>query len=228
MSATGINIPVLRIIAETLPNRHRLIASRLERINHELSEIIRRLLVNIMTQLNVRMRLCIRRHSIGEDVLARLDLGRRVIEIILGVDVEVDDVVAELGDIVQAPRVARARRVGRAEVLGEPAEDVAEGHLVVDELLRADLVRRGGEVLVGPRVRGELVAGGVHPAEDGGIARGLVVDLALAEVVARDEEGGLDAVGVEDVEDVVGQGVGAVVEGQGYCSGDFAGGDVDI
>lgn len=228
MSATGIDIPVLGIIAETLPNRHRLIPSCLERIDHELSEVVRRLLVNIVAQLNVRVRLGIRRHSIGEDVLARLDLSRRVIEIILGVNVEVDDMVPELGHIVQTPGVARAGRIGRAEVLGEPAEDVAEGHLVVDELLRADLVGRRGEVLVRPRVRGELVARGVHPAQDGRVARGLVVDLALAEVVARDEEGGLDVVGVEHVEDVVGQRVGAVVKGQGECAGDFAGGDVDI
>lgn len=184
--------------------------------------------MNIVTQLNVRVRLGIRRHGIGEDVLARLDLGRRVIEIILGVNVEVDDVVAELGDIVQAPRVARARGVGRAEILGEPAKDVAEGHLVVDELLRADLVGGRGEILVRPRVRGELVAGGVHPAQDGRVAGGFVVDLALAEVVARDEEGGLDVVCVEHVEDVVGERVGAVVKGEGECSGDFAGGDVDI
>lgn len=166
-----------------------------------------------MAELNIAILARIRSHPVGEDILANLDRPRRIVHIILRINIEVHNMIPQLRHIIQAPTHPRTSRVGRTQVLGKPAKDIPESHLVVHDLLGADLVGRVGEVLVCPGVRGELVAERVHPAQDLGVAGGFVVDLAFAEVVADDEEGGFDVVGFEEVEDVVGVFVGAVVEG---------------
>ena len=149
-----------------------------------------------------------------EEFLAGLDLVGGVVGIVLGVQVPGDDVVAQLRDEVQAARVARAGAAGRAQVGREEAEDVAQGHLVVDDLRVAAVVAGGREVFVGPGVRGDLVALGVDAPEDGGPLRRLIVDAALANVVARHEEGCAGVVLAQEVQEGVGVEVRAVVEGE--------------
>lgn len=93
-----------------------------------------------MAQLDVSIGIGISRNAFRESVLASLYLIRSVILKILGVEVPVDNMVTKLGRIVKAARDSVAGSVRGAEVLGEEPEDVAEGHLVVDDLLLADLI----------------------------------------------------------------------------------------
>lgn len=78
-----------------------------------------------------------------------------------------------------------------------------------------------------PGVAGDLMAIGDHAADDGRVPRAGVLDLALGAIVTDDEEGGLDLVGLEDVEELGGVDVGAVVKGQGHLALVDALGDVD-
>lgn len=69
---------------------------------------------------------------------------------------------------------------------------------------------------------------GVHPAEDLGPACGFIIDLALAEVGTSDEECSLDVVLLENVQDLVGVLVRAVIEGQGESSRSSAVGNIYV
>lgn len=163
----------------------------------------------------------VRRGSVGHarrvPVLGDLDQRGRVVLVVLGVEVGADDVVAELAH--EAHAVGAARQERRAHVRREPAKDVAKGHLVVDHLRLADRAVGRLEVLVRPGVVRDLVARVVRALDDGGPRVAAAVDLALAHVVARDEEGGLDAEGVQLVEQLAREALGAVV----ICQCDLAG-----
>lgn len=63
-----------------------------------------------------------------------------------------------------------------------------------------------------PRVRGDLVAVAVHAGDDVAPLWG-GVDVAFGEVGAGEEECGFNVFGPEEVEELVGVDVGAVVEG---------------
>ena len=121
----------------------------------------------------------------------------------------------------------RARRIGRAEIGRNDAQDGLESDLVVDDLGAALLGRDKLEVLVTPGVAADLMALGDHAADDGRVPRAGVLDLAFGAIVADDEEGGLNLVGLEDVEELAGVDVGAVVKGQGHLALLDALGDVD-
>jgi len=85
--------------------------------------------------------------------------------------------------------------IRRPHVRGEETEDVAQRHLGLDHFLFQPVGSGGGEVGVGPGVRGDLVAFGVGAADYGWPWKRLVVEAALAEVHAGYEEGGFEVVG---------------------------------
>lgn len=119
--------------------------------------------------------------------------------------------VAQGLQVVLTSGLGRARRVRGAHVGGEEAEDVPQGHFVLDHLVLALGRRDGAQVLVTPGMAGNLVALGVHPLDDGIPAVRGVVDLAFAVVDASDEEGGLGVVLLQHVEHAVGVDVGSVI-----------------
>jgi len=87
-----------------------------------------------------------------------LDLGWRVIQVVLGIKVPVYDVVTKLGNVVETARNSCASSIRRTQILWEEAKNVAEGHLIVDDLLLTELIRCSREILMRPAVRGELMA----------------------------------------------------------------------
>ena len=72
-----------------------------------------------------------------DNILADLDVGGECVQVVLGVEIEVDAVVAELLHVGLAAGGAAALRVGRAHIGWVFSDDVGEGALVVGHLLDA-------------------------------------------------------------------------------------------
>jgi hypothetical protein len=134
-----------------------------------------------------------------EPVLGVLDQVGGVLVVVVGVNVKVDDVVTERSHVSLA--LTSAAGVRRAHVGGDLANNVAESHLVLPHLLLAVDLRDGAQVQMSPCVGRELMALGVHALEHGSELGG-DVNLALVDVVASDEEGGLCVVLLHKIQDV--------------------------
>lgn len=149
-------------------------------------------------------------------VFGVLNQGRRIIVVIIGIDIKVGDVVSKLGHIILAARRGSTIRIWWAHVGGEEAKNVSQRHLVAPHVLFPLLAGEVAKIGVGPGVTSNLVAFVVSTLNDRVPAVGSVVNLALAVVVSGDEEGGLRAVLLEDIKNVAGVNVWAIVE----CDGD--------
>lgn len=151
-----------------------------------------------------------------EPVLGALDLVGRILVVIVGVNIEVDDMVPEGSHI--SLTLASAAGVGWAHVSGDLANNVAESHLVLPHLLLAVQGRDGTQVQMSPGVGRELMTLSIHALEYidelwGG------VNLALVDVVASDEEGSLCVVLLHQVKDVRGVDLlWAIIVGQSNCA----------
>ena len=95
---------------------------------------------------------------------------------------------------------AIAADVRRAHVCRVSANDVEQRLLVAHNLVAARRLVERAEVEVGPGVRRNLVAL-VVDALDKLLPLRDLVDSALVQVVARDEEGGLDVLSLEQIQD---------------------------
>jgi hypothetical protein len=122
-----------------------------------------------------------------EEVLRVLDQVRRVHQVVLRIQVVVDDVVAEGLHVSFAAGRGVAVGERRPHVGGEEAQDVVERDLVVVHLFEAlspgqfvhGLGRGvGAEILVGPGMRRDLMASGVHALDDRRIASVDISDLS--------------------------------------------------
>jgi hypothetical protein len=83
------------------------------------------------------------------------------------------------------------------------SDDVANGHFVLDHLVVPLSISDVRQILVRPCVASNLMALCYHTLDDVG-PRGCRVDSTFAKVVPRDEEGSLEAIGGELVEDLGG------------------------
>lgn len=130
------------------------------------SEVVDDLIVDVVLDLQeaVGVRVC-PGHGVIPDVLADLYLARVGVEIALGVEVEVGDVVAEVVEDVLA--VAWATGIRGPHVGREEAQDGVQSDLVPDHLVRELRVCQLGGVLVRPGVAGNLMAFSMHPSDDG-------------------------------------------------------------
>jgi hypothetical protein len=134
-------------------------------------------------------------------------------------------VVAKISHVLLATRLGSAAGVRRTHVRGDFADDVAEGHLVLDHLIVAVLLGDGAQIQMGPGVRGDLVALSVHTLDNLDVFRG-EIDLALSNVVTSDEKGGFGVVGSHDIKDVASENLlGAVIIGD--SNGSWLGAAVD-
>jgi len=136
-----------------------------------------------------------------EPVLRVLDLGRSGLVVIISVDVEVGDVVAQIGHVLLAAGCSTAAGKRGTHVGGEEAQNIAESHLILDHLLLALSGGNGGKIQVSPGMGSNLMSLGVGALNDGAELRDLV-DCALADVGTSDEERGLCIVGSEDIENM--------------------------
>lgn len=160
--------------------------------------------------------LVIRNDRPVDDVLAFLDLLRGIMEHVSCIEVPVDDVVSPACELIQAARGIATYAVGGTEVLWYQPDDVSYDHLVVYDLLLALSWGDFVHVLVCPAVGADLMALGHHATDEGRVRARRVVDHALADAVTAYEEGSLDVVFLEDVENSLSVCIGSVVEGKSY------------
>lgn len=119
------------------------------------------LLVNVV--LDVQVGAVARRlgqHGLVPQVDADADLARVGVQVALSVEIKVGDVVTKIGHLSLA--LGSADGVRRTHVSRVEAQDVGEGDLVVHHLVLALGQCQGVEILVRPRVAGDLVALGNH------------------------------------------------------------------
>jgi hypothetical protein len=100
-------------------------------------------------------------NTILEVVLGSLDLLLCELVVVISVEIERGHNIAERGH-VSLTSSCFACRVWWAHVGGVFADDVSDGHFVLDHLVDTLLVCDLVEVLVRPCVTGDLVALGVH------------------------------------------------------------------
>lgn len=172
-------VPVFLGIAKALAHGDGAKAVAKERLEHVPRQVVDGLVDGVVLDLEpLGVGRVLALDGIVPNLLGRLDEVGRVVEVALGVQVEVGDVVAE----VVEPRVRRgvAGRVRRPHVRGEVAQDVGNGNLVVDHLVAELGLAERRETLVRPRVAGYLVAFADHAADQVGPRRRRVVDGAFA------------------------------------------------
>lgn len=133
----------------------------------------------------------------------------------ISVQIEIAYNIAEIAHILGATGASAAGRVGRTHISGELAHDIRNSHLKADHLLNALFAGDLVEILMRPGVGGNLMALSNHTLQHSGPGLGLVVNGAFVDVDTGDKESGLEAVGGELVQDVVGVDVGTVIVGDG-------------
>jgi hypothetical protein len=154
-----------------------------------------------------------------EPVLGVLDLGGTELVVVVRVNVEVSNVVPEIGHGLFASRGGSAAGIRGAHVCREETENIAHGHLKFPHLVFPLHCGDSAQVQMRPRMAGDLMAFSVHTLDGGHVGWG-GVDLALVDVGASDEECSLSAILLEEIQDMVSVVlVRAVVE----CKGNGAG-----
>ena len=223
LSASSVSsaVPVSLGVTEALANGDRLVAELSDGRQHVVGEVVNSLVVDVVTNGQPLRRGS--RSTVGSDValevvLGVLNLVDIILVVVVGVNIEVGNVVAKIGHVLLATRLSCAAGVRRAHVGRNLADNVAKSHLVLPHLLLAVSGGDGAQVQVSPGVRCDLVTLSLHALDSSGVLGG-DVDLTLVDVVASDEESGLSAVGLEDIHDVLGVLLlWAIVVGQSNCA----------
>jgi hypothetical protein len=141
-----------------------------QRLDHVFSQIVRGLLVDIVRNDEPvsTVSSLLASNVANKVVLGLLNQIGIVQEIVLGVEIEVNNVVAEVLQICLTVGIAARERW--AHVSWEDTQDVVQGDLVVVHLVfplgRSD----GSQVLMSPGVARNLMAGSVHALDDSRIA----------------------------------------------------------
>lgn len=162
------SIPILLRITQTRAYRNRLIPFCRQALQHILHKHITRLIMNIMTnnqefiisgiaRVNRRIKF----------ILAILDQGWRIVEVVGGIEVEVGYMVAEISHVGITARRSATGGVGWAHVGWDYADDVADCHFEFVHFVFALGGGDIGEIGVGPGMRGYLVTFRVHTFNEG-------------------------------------------------------------
>lgn len=183
-------VPVLLGVAETLADGDGLEAAREEGVEHVARQIVHGLVDGVVLDLQPLGRLgVLANDGIVPDVLGNLDLAAIVMQVALGIEVEVGNMISKVAE----PAVCRAVAGGirRAHVGWEVAQDIGQRNFVKEHLVTELLLGESRESLMRPGVAGDLVAFVDHALDEGSPRQFWVVDGAFAQVTACYEEGGL-------------------------------------
>jgi hypothetical protein len=138
----------------------------MESVDHEGGKVNDSLVVDIVGERDVGVVGRVVGYGGGKHILTSLDQSCVVVQVILGINVHINNVVAQIIEEVEAARCCRAVEVRGSEVYWEPSEQVAERHLVVDNLGMLDGTVDQREVLVCPTMTRNLMARTVHSLHD--------------------------------------------------------------
>lgn len=171
-------------------------------LDHEFGQVEDRLIVNVVGEDNMALTSSGARDSLQKTIFGRLDRVFRIIQVVFGVDVRMDDVIPQGSQQRLALGRLRAFEIRRPEISRNPAKKVPKGHLVENNfrlLYRAvDLV----EITMRPCVACDVMSRRVHALHDCWPCGAFVINWPLGLVVAGDEKCGLDLVQVEDIQNV--------------------------
>ena len=173
-------VPVSLGVTEALANGDRLVAELSDGRQHVVGEVVNSLVVDVVTNGQPLRRGS--RSTVGSDValevvLGVLNLVDIILVVVVGVNIEVGNVVAKIGHVLLATRLSCAAGVRRAHVGWLHTDNVDEGLLKTRHLGCKVVGREGAEVLrVGPSVGCDLVASFVGILE----SALLVVDTSYA------------------------------------------------
>jgi len=212
----GSSVPVGFGLAHALAHGDSTVTLGLEILEHVCSQLSGSDLVDIVADSKAITRL---RATFGlvedplEVVLGNLDIGQLVV--VICVEVEIADHIAEIFHDGLASSVAG--RVRGAHVCRVFSDNITNSHLVLDHLVVSLGICNGTQILMGPCVRGHLMALGNHALDDIGPA-GSSINGTLAKIVSSDEEGSLEPVRCKLVENTISEGVRTVVIGDCHSS----------
>lgn len=210
-SGSRVAVPVGLRLIHALTHSDTLEAAGLESLNHGDGQVEGGELVNVVSDGEFALgRWDGTVDSSAEVVLSDLDLDGSELVVVISIQIEVGNNVSKLLQNVLASGLAR--RVRRTHVSGIFADDVTDGHLILDHLIVDLSLGDLGQVLVGPRVGGDLVTFSYHTSDNGSPS---LINGTLANIDASDEEGGLEASRVELVQDLVSVDVWTIVIGDG-------------
>jgi hypothetical protein len=174
------------MIAETLSNCHHSESIGLELPEHIFRQVISFLLLNIVADDEpvIESRISGPRQITPDVVLGDLDRGGLGMEIVLGVQVEVYNMISCL--LEERRTVSVAAGIRGPHVLRKDSEDISECHFVVVDLilhlLRCDLAK----VLVTPGMTTDLMAAQVHSTNNCRPPVGRNINLSLKNVITKD------------------------------------------
>lgn len=149
----------------------------------------------------------------SHDVFRCLDLGRKWIQVVLGIEIEVDAMIPECFHICFTARWRIALRIRWAHVRGILSDDVGERSLVLDHLLLSHIRGDVLKAVVGPGVRSNLMSFVDHTLDDRRV-RSCCINGTFAEIVARYEECSVEAEALQRIQQFACVQVWPVVIGQ--------------
>lgn len=134
------------------------------------------------------------------------------------VDIEVCDVIAQVGHILLAPRLRSAVRIRRSHISREESKDIAQSHLITVHVLLSLGTCEVGQVGMSPSVRCNLMSLVVCTFDRRSPRKSGIVNFSFAVVVASDEKGCLGIVLLQYIQDMLGVDVWTVIVSNGNGS----------
>lgn len=201
-------------LSHALAHSYHPIAGLANALEHVGGQVVGSQLMNVMgncKEIIIRWVLAI--ESVVNVVLGVLDLLTGKLIVIISVQVEVRNDIAEGAHIGLATRSSSTRRVGGTHIGREFSNDVGDGHFVLDHLITALSASDSTEILMRPGVAGNLMTFRDHATEHTGPWLASIINGALANVDTSHEESSLCVIRFEQVHNVVGVRIGAVIIG---------------
>lgn len=150
-------------ISETVTNGNGAIALSFDALEHMLREVMDSLFMGVMGNDKPRLGAWVAvQELVIKDILGPLNQIRTIVLVVVRVNVIQNDVVPKLAQVIPALCVGVAAGIWRPHVSRELSKDIAQRSFILFNLLIALCRSYLAEVLMRPRMTGDLVATRVH------------------------------------------------------------------
>jgi hypothetical protein len=204
-----VTVPVGFGVVHALANGDGSPALAVDIVEHVASQVQRGELVNVVGDSEPLVVGASGIKTVLEVVFGNLDLLRGLLVVVVGVQIKRSDDVAESCHVSHAS-FGDTCGVWGTHVCGVFAEDVTDGHFVLDHLVDTLLVSDLIKILVGPGMAGDLMTVGIHLRDH---TSPVLVNSALANIVASDKEGCVSVTGLKLSHNFLSVDVGPVIIG---------------